>query len=175
MTRTDLIEPIADYAGPLGPFREPEEQEQQFRQWLSGARFDWLEPLLDLLFNPPPEASHIAVKNGWDVALVECLTHVGKLNPQRFLERVEPHLMREEARLFLIWVIGWIGHREGVRVLIPLAETGILSDEELCFLAGAFGEIGGQEAREILLHMQATVSAQKKDVHREINNALKGC
>jgi hypothetical protein len=175
MTRTELVEPIADYAGPLGPFRTPEEREQQFRQWLSGARFDWLEPLLDLLLNPPVEASHSFGKDGWHVALVECLAHVGKLDPQRFHARVAPLLVREEIRLPVICALEEIGGQESAKVLRVLYDTGTLSDEEISYLAGALGEIGGQEARETLLRMHMAIPVQKQNIHREMDNALKGC
>jgi hypothetical protein len=174
MKREEMIELIADYAGPLGPFREIQEQEDLRNARLAAASFDDVDLLLDILRHPPAIATHPAVQTFWDYAVEETLALLGQRAPQQMLEKIGPLLQLAPTRATAIAVIGSLRQAEGLSLLAPMVDEAGLTTTELVALACAFGEIGDPRARQMLEHMQASPASGVPAVREEIRSALGG-
>ncbi len=170
MTREELIEVLADFAGPLGPFRSPDDQEKTFRESLAEATSDDLGLLLDLLSHPPPVAASRA--DAWDYTLEEALLAVGKLEPTRAAARMEAMLRSPAGRATVIAALGGLGEASSVHALGDLVAEEELGDNELVTLACALGELGGPAATAILETMRSRFSS-RPNVISEVAIALR--
>jgi hypothetical protein len=173
MTRSQLIRKLADFAGPLGPFETLEARAELRNQWLITADETLLDTLLDILVHPPDlKEFRPATGEDIDVELTEIFVLLGRHNPLELLRRVGPLLKNKKARSTIIEVIGAMKQQEGITWIKPLLDEKSLNEDELVRLAGAFGEIGGPEARLLLKQMRSSTSPKLTDVMEEIDIAL---
>src|SRR5579864_3973065 len=105
MTRDQLIEQIANTAGPLGLFRTLEEFQPEEEHRLASASPEWVDVLLDILLDPPEIASQFPLNENWNYELGDLLVLCGSLDPLAFFRKVGPLLRNDLARQTLIWVI----------------------------------------------------------------------
>ena len=176
MNRAQLIELLADLAGPLGPFLEVHEREQARSAWLAELDAKMLEMLLDILIHPPdPIEYRPATWDQFEMELADAVSAAGKQNPHQLLESIGPLLdlaTPREVRPTIISLIGALGLREGVQWLKPIVENQQLTVDENLRLACSLGEIGGADARALLERMKQSPNAANDEVRREIEIAL---
>lgn len=176
MNRAQLIESLADLAGPLGPFLEVHEREQARSAWLAKVDANILEILIDILVHPPdPKDYKPATWDQFEMELADAISAAGKQNPHQLLESIGPLLdlaTPKEVRPMIISLIGALGLQEGLRWLKPIVENQLLTVDENIRLACSLGEIGGADARALLERMKQSPKAGNNDVGREIEIAL---
>lgn len=175
MTRTEALQAITEFAGPLGPFQEPDERDRREEAWAAGAEADAVEQILDLVIHPPPasELRGIAPED-FEYELSRVLTMIGSRAPSTFLARVSTLLDDTNARRTIIEVIGSLGLEEGLSWLGPLTEDRGLAQEDAIRLACALGEIGGATASTWLDRLQAATPVDRTRVLEEIEVAKEG-
>jgi hypothetical protein len=172
MTRTEALHAILDFAGPLGPFQEPDEQEQREEAWAASADADAVGQILDLIIHPPSERELRRVApEAFEFEVSRVLTMIGARAPSSFLAVVGPLLNDMHARRTIIEVIGSLELEEGLSWLRPLVEDRGLAEEEAIRLACALGEIGGAAATALLDQLEAATPAERTPVLDEISIA----
>ena len=168
MTRNELIAIVADYAGPVTPFRTDKDQTRSFEEALAHTTEEDLTALLGLLEHPPPDAAH----DGWHYALERALVLVGTRhrNPAvaalMALVRCDPPIHRETT----IAALGELGDPEHVPALAAVVDDD-LTEDELVALACALGDLGGPDARAHLQHLKHAY-AHLEAVTREVDISL---
>jgi hypothetical protein len=172
MTRTEALHAILDFAGPLGPFLEPDEQDQREEAWAASADADAVGQILDLIIHPP-SASELrrVAPEAFEFEVSRVLTMIGARAPSSFLARVGPLLNDTHARPTIIEVIGSLRLEEGLFWLRPLALERGLAEEDALRLACSLGEIGGAAAPALLDQLEAATSAERTLVLEEIDIA----
>lgn len=134
----DLIELLANFAGPLGPSGTVDVEDAAFRAGLDRMTAEDLDRLVSLLTDPPVEAVHPAVRDSWEYALMEALSQLGRRFPARALSVLRPVLTNEgPARRAAITVVGAVGGPGGVALLDELAMCSELDAETREVLAEA--------------------------------------
>jgi hypothetical protein len=171
-TRRELIQVLADFAGPLGPFRALEEMEERRSAWLDGLRASDLPALLDLLRSPPAPAEYSpATADDFELELTDAVTAAAAGDPEPSLALMTPLIQDDRARGAVIDVIGGLQLARGLELLAPLVIDARLTSDERVRLACALGDIGGDDARALLRALQ-TRSDGESDVLAEIDIAL---
>lgn len=168
MTRSELIAVVADYAGPVTPFRTDEDQTRSFEEALAHATEEDLRALLGLLERPPPAAA----QDGWHDALEQALVLVGAQHRDAATTALTALLHRDPPvhRETAIAALGELGGPEQVSALAAVSEDG-LSHAELVALACALGDLGGPHARARLQRMMRSF-AHLEAVKAEIDISL---
>jgi hypothetical protein len=171
MTRTETLNAILDFAGPLGPFQEPDDLDRREEAWAASADAPTLEQVLDLVVHPPSRGElGTMAPEVFEFELSRILTMIGSRSPSSFLARVSPLLADTRARPTIIEVIGSLGVEEGLSCLGPLIEDEErgLAPEDATRLACALGEIGGARSLTLLDRLEATTPAERRRVLDEI-------
>jgi len=151
MRRDDLIAMLAEFVGPVGPLGSVDDHFQQRDDRIAGADFDDVDLLVDLLLHPPKLAPVYTEEGKWDSAVVDSLITWGRRDPARTLPKIGPLLSNKALSPAVIRIIGGLRHPDGLRWLIPLVDSAAgLTEEERIALAGALGEIGGDDARKLV-------------------------
>jgi len=172
MTREQLIERIADAAGPLGPFLTLEEFHQEEERWLSEASLEWVGVLIEILMNPPEIAAQFPWNENWNYALGEILVRCGQLDVPTFLREVEPFFHDHRARQTLIWVVGDLHRPEALDWLEAILTIDRLTPQEYDELVYACEVVGGPSACRVLRRMRKSVPGEMTSLLRDIESAL---
>jgi hypothetical protein len=170
LTRDELIAIVADFAGPVGPLREPEDQERAFYARLAAATAEDLETLAGLI-GSPGEVPGPDGDESWAHALEEALVTVGARHVALAMDRVTTRLVPGAAgRGIAIAVIGRLRAPASLAALRDLVDDASLTDPEIEELAGAVQQVGGPEAVAVLRTMQERFG--DRPARREIDMCL---
>jgi hypothetical protein len=164
---------LADFAGPLGPFESPEEQDARKQQWMDTVEMSAVEQLLAVVQRSrrPPELERLD-ENDVEFELTELLVGVGRRDDDATLARVAPLLDVAQARPVLIDVIGGLRSQAGLPLLERVMREPVLSEDETVRLACALGEVSGEGARELLIVLRGRFTDPPAAVAQEIDIAL---
>lgn len=175
LTKQRAIEALVDFAGPLGPLQSFEARLKRRSEWVTEQGQALTAALLEIATEPLDGESFGSLPlEDLEVELRQLLVLSGRTAPETLLEALGAHLENKQARPVLIEAIGELGMRKGIAWLRPLVDETLTEDERVR-LAGALGEIGGPEARELLLRMRRANPEEMMAAHEEIERALKAC
>lgn len=178
MNRDDVIDTLAELAGPLGPFTAHDERLQRQDHWVEAGGVELFEALVDLIASPPPLARlRNASVDDWSSLLVEIAGTLGKRHRDVAMGRLLPLLDDERARPAVIDVLGGVGDSRAVADLERLVRDRRLGSDELVRLAGALGEIGGDAACRLLQQLRDAATPGQGELLQEVDIALQmaGC
>jgi HEAT repeat protein len=159
---------------PLGPEGDPAQREEEEAAWTTRAAGDStiLAALLDLTRNPATENERGRISaEAFQEQLAHVLSLAGAFAPAAVIDRVGALTEDLRARATAIEVLGTIGDPAGLRWLVPLVDSGDLSEDEASWLASSLCDIGTSEARLLLDRLAARTSPEHAGVHREIQIA----
>lgn len=167
-TREELVDRLADCAGPLGPFRTPEQRQSDCDAWHARLLVEDLPALLDIAAVPPPESAYRpATWDEFELELIDAMAACGKRSPGQALDAVGAFLANPRARPTAITVIGVLGLAESLPLLATLIPHSLTVDE-LVRLACALGDIGTDPARGLLEQLVSLPGADNADVQSEM-------
>lgn len=173
MNRKDIIDTLLDFAGPLGPFRSFEDEENARKLWHNSLDLSSIDILTDIILNPPEEKELAPVTTVFfESEIIEALTSVGRKNKTDFLKEAENLIHLEKARPIVIDVIGSLRSEKGIELLEQILQKQILSDDEVIRLASSFSEIGGVKSQKVLKQMKLFYSDRSQKVLNELESAL---
>jgi len=171
--RDEIIDTLDALAGPLGPQTSLDERLARQDRWVDDGGVDLLEALLGVVASPPSEEQlRYASVDDWNTLLVEVAGALGKRYPEVALQRLLPLLDDDHARVAAVDILGSIGDGRAVPRLGQLMQGRRLSEDDLVRLAGALGEIGGDEACRLLAQLREAVTPAQQDLRREIDIAV---
>src|SRR4051812_8106148 len=171
--RTEIIEMLDVLAGPLGPQTSLDERLERQDRWVDEGGVDLLEALLGLVASPPSEEPlQNASLDDWNTLLVEVAGALGKRYPEVALQRLLPLLDDDHARAAAVDILGSVGDARAVPRLGQLMQGRRLGEDDLVRLAGALGEIGGDEACRLLAQLRQAVTPAQQELRREIDIAV---
>jgi hypothetical protein len=173
--RDEVIEALALFAGPLGPFTTFEERLERQDRWVDQAGPQLLAVLADIIGSPPRPLP--AVPDDWEVLVVEVAGKVGAAYPDQALVQFLPLLELAEARGIAVDALGGVADARAVPALGELLSRPDLSNDDRVRIAGALGDIGGVEACRLLKEMKAVTPFAERDLHHDIDVSLRsaGC
>lgn len=171
--RNQIIETLDTLAGPLGPQTSLDERLERQDRWVDEGGVDLLEALLGVVASPPSEEQlQYASLDDWSTLLVEVAGVLGKRYPEVALQRLLPLLDDDHARPAAVDILGSVGDARAVPRLGQLMQDHRLGEDDLVRLAGALGEIGGDEACHLLAQLRRSVTPAQRDLRREIDIAV---
>jgi HEAT repeat protein len=171
--RNEIIETLDALAGPLGPQTSLDERLERQDRWVDEGSVDLFEALLGVVASPPSEEQlQYASLDDWNTLLVEVAGALGKRYPELALQRLLPLLDDDHARSAAIDILGSVGEARAVPHLGQLILGRRLDEDDLVRLAGALGEIGGNEACRLLAELRQAVTPAQQDLRREIDIAV---
>ncbi|MDS0526545.1 hypothetical protein NNC19_12710 [Clostridium sp. SHJSY1] len=176
MKRTEMINKIKDWAGPIGPFVTIDTFEDFVN--LNNERYSTIEEssidvLFDILLNPPKDEDIKPIPfDEFTGELVDAITFVGKKDTKKFLLKLKEMLHFSKSRALIIDVIGGLEDIDGIELLKPLLLEENLSDDEIIALVDALSQIGGVESKEILENLKIKYE-NSREVLEEIDICLK--
>ncbi|WP_010245754.1 HEAT repeat domain-containing protein [Acetivibrio cellulolyticus] len=174
MKRDEYIRILSELAGPLGPFGTIEYSDKKTNDWYDTFDTDSIDVLIDLLLNPPSKKElGYEIPEYFDVELDDALVSIGKKFFAIFLEKIKVLIELKHLRVTIIYILGGIGHQEGLGVLSGFIEnSNDLTDDEIFGLIDSLGRIGGIKAEEKLEQMKIMYSDQN-DILKQIEIWLK--
>lgn len=173
ISRTEIIKTLDALAGPLGPQTSLDERLERQDRWVEEGGVELLEALLAVVASPPSEEQlEYASLDDWNTLLVEVAGALGKRNPEVALQRLLLLLDDEQARPTAIDILGSVGDTRALPRLAELLQSRRLGDDDLVRLAGALGEIGGDEACRLLAQLRQAVTPAQQELRREIDIAV---
>ena len=132
-----------------------------------------LEALFEVVASPlSDEQLQYASLDDCNTLLVEVTGALGKRYPEVALQRLLPLLDDDHARAASIDILGSVGDARAVPRLGQLMQDRRLGEDDLVRLAGALGEIGGDEACHLLAQLRRSVTPAQRDLRREIDIAV---
>jgi HEAT repeat protein len=171
--RNEIIETLDTLAGPLGPQTSLDERLERQDRWVNEGGVDLLEALLGVVALPPSEEQlQYASLDDWNTLLVEVAGALGKRCPEVALQRLLPLLDDDQARAAAIDILGSVGEERAVPRLGQLMQGHRLGEDDLVRLAGALGEIGGDEACRLLAQLRQAVTPAQQQLRHEIDIAV---
>jgi HEAT repeat protein len=171
--RDEIIQTLDALAAPLGPQTNHDERLARQDSWVDEGGVELLEALLSVVASPPPEEQlQYASIDDWNTLLVEVTGALGKRYPEVALQRLLPLIDHDDARPAAIDILGSVGDARAVPRLGQLMQGRGLSEDDLVRLAGALGEIGGDEACRLLAQLRQSVTPTQRDLRREIEIAV---
>jgi HEAT repeat protein len=176
--RDEIIQTLDALAAPLGPVTSLDERMERQDRWVNEGGVELLEALLGVVASPPPEEQlEYASLDDWNTLLVEVAGALGKRHPDVTLQRLLPLLDHDHARAAAIDILGSVGDARAVPRLGQLMQGGRLGEDDLVRLAGALGEIGGDEACRLLAQLRRAATPAQQALRREIDIAVQaaGC
>lgn len=171
LQRDALRDRVWEFAGPLGPFGDPEERDAQQNQWADSLPVDAIEPLLAVLVEPRPPR-HGPFTCHFPLVCGDILARVGRRAPERLLAATSQLLGPGPGREEILDLLGTFADPRGLELLAPFARAPQrLAWNEQIALADALGQIGGPVADALLVEMQALVTSptvlEEIDIGRE--------
>jgi hypothetical protein len=171
--RNEIIETLDTLAGPLGPQTSLDERLERQDRWVNEGGVDLLEALLGVVALPPSEEQlQYSSLDDWNTLLVEVTGALGKRYPDVALRRLLALLDDDHARAAAVDILGSIGDARAVPRLGQLMQGRRLGEDDLVHLAGALGEIGGDEACRLLAQLREAATPAQQDLQREIDIAV---
>jgi HEAT repeat protein len=171
--RDEIIETLDALAAPLGPQTSHDERLARQDRWVDEGGVELLEALLGVVASPPPEEQlQYASLDDWNTLLVEVAGALGKRYPEVALQGLLPLLEDDHARGAAIDILGSAGDARAVPHLGQLMQGRRLGEDDLVRLAGALGEIGGDEACRLLAQLRQAVTPMQQELRREIDIAV---
>jgi HEAT repeat protein len=171
--RDQIIETLDALAAPLGPQTSLDERLERQDRWVDEGGVELLEALLGVVASPPPEEQiQYASLDDLNTLLIEVTGALGKRIPDVALQRLLPLLDDEHARAAVIDILGSVGDARAVGRLGQLMRGQRLGENDLVRVAGALGEIGGDEACRLLAQMRQAVTPMQQELRREIDIAV---
>jgi hypothetical protein len=172
ISRTQAIDAMAKFAGPLGPFVSPEQREHDRDLWHAQLTSTDLPQLLDIAVAPPPASAYApATWDQFELELIDSLAAAAKGNELRAQDAFAPLLANSQARPTLITVLGMLGAEESVAALDSLIPQHLTLDE-LIRMACALGDISAPAARGVLERLRSLPEAADLQLQSEIDIAL---
>ena len=171
--RDEIIQTLDALAAPLGPLTSLDERLERQDRWVDEGGVELLEALLGVVASPPPEEQlQYASLDDWNTLLVEVAGALGKRHPDVALQRLLPLLEDDRARGAAIDILGSVGDARAVSRLGQLMQGRRLHEDELVRLASALGEIGGDEACQLLAQLRHATTPAQQELRREIEIAV---
>jgi HEAT repeat protein len=173
ISRDEVTETLDALAAPLGPLTSHDERLERQDRWVDDGGVELLEALVALVASPPVEGQlqHVSLDD-WNTLFVEVAGTLGKRHPEPALQRLLPLLEGGHARAAAIDILGSVGDARAVPELGRLMRGYRLGEDELVHLAGALGEIGGDEACRLLAQLRQAVTPGQRELRREIDIAV---
>lgn len=173
ISRDEVIETLDVLAAPLGPLTSHDERLERQDQWVDDGGVELLEALVALVASPPVEdqLQHASLDD-WNTLLVEVAGTLGRRHPEVALQRLLPLLEDDHARVAAIDILGSVGDARAVTEFGRLMRARRFGEDDLVHLAGALGEIGGDEACRLLAQLQQAVTPGQRELRQEIDIAL---
>lgn len=134
---SELIAGIADFAGPLGPFREAVDLLPRMDAWVEGLGDSGVARLVALLADPPGDLGGASTVDFFDT-LGELLCLAVRRRPDGAVERLTPLLTLPGARLYAVDALGCTGDPSAVPALRSLVPR---DGEEREHIADALAEL----------------------------------
>lgn len=178
MRQEELVNRLRESAGPLAPSETQQDRESRQETWRAGLSLELVETFMALVRCPPAEEEIFPVApRDFEFELIESLIAIGKQDPAPFLEQVGPLLVDVSLRATLIEVLGGLGTERSIQWLAPLIQVKALElkEQESIRLACALGELGGPDARKLLEQMRASTIADRSELSKEIDIAMRAC
>lgn len=165
--RKELINLLAELAGPLGPFvlEDAPKDDALFFDWLerrSQEQFERIqdeavEAFIDVVTHPPTVAEYVPPSRNedfWSLELLDFASLYGRTpHAARILQGLDSALRSPGTRLLAIQVLGRLGGPAALARLRELASSELPKDE-LLWLVEAVAESGSVEARELLMSLR---------------------
>jgi len=173
ISRNEVIETRDALAAPLGPLTSHDERLERQDRWVEEGGVELLEALIALVSSPPvdDQLQHASLDE-WSMLLVEVAGTLGKRHPEVALQRLLPLLEDDHARAAAIDILGSVGDARAVPELGRLMRGRRFSEDDLVHLAGALGEIGGEEACRLLAQLRQAVTPGQRELRQEIDIAV---
>jgi HEAT repeat protein len=173
ISRDAVIKTLDLLAGPLGPLTSQDERLERQDRWIDHGGVELFEALVGLVVSPPMEAQlQYANLDDWSTLLVEVAGTLGKRHAEVALSLLLPLLEDSHARAAVIDILGGVGDVRAVPEFGRLMLGGRLGEDELVHLAGALGEIGGDEACRQLAQLRQAATPGQSELQREIEIAV---
>lgn len=171
--RTEILKTLDALAGPLGPQTSLDERLERQDRWVDEGGIELLEALLAVVASPPSEEQlEYASIDDWTTLLVEVTGALGKRHPEAALQRLLPLLDDDHARPTAIDILGSVGDARALPRLGQLMQSRGLDEGDLVRLAGALGEIGGDEACRLLAQLRQAATPAQQELRHEIDIAV---
>jgi hypothetical protein len=172
ISQDEVIKTLDLLAGSLGPLMSQAERLERQDRWVDNGGVELFEALVGLVASPPMDAQlQHANLDDWSTLLVEVAGTLGKRHPEVALSRLLPLLEDDQARAAAIDILGGVGDVRAVPALGRLMVGGRLGEDELVHLAGALGEIGGDEACRQLAQLRQALTPGQSALQQEIEIA----
>lgn len=174
MTREKVFEMIMNFNGPIGPLGNSlDETERQQNLWIKTYGEEIIDPLVDLITNPPDEAqfnhpAHIELFNVGTWEIVQKLATEGWAD--NILSKLQPALQNPTTQQNAIVIIGQLGSAKGLSVLKSLTSSDH-NEVTWSYLIGAIAEIGEKQGLDILGEIESKVSQKYPTLVQDIRNA----
>jgi hypothetical protein len=178
MNRDALLAKLAELAGPLGPLVSVSERRDAQDRWADEGGLALLDTLTDLLLERPlAEVVPAADVDDVEILVVEILARISGRDPDRARSQLQRLLRVPSARGVAIDVLGASGGMPAVGLLASLRRETTLDAATQLRLAGALGEIGGDEACAELRALASTAATDDTELLQEIKIAQQraGC
>jgi HEAT repeat protein len=173
ISRAEVIKTIDELAAPLGPQTSFDERLARQDRWVDDGGTELLDALLGVVASPPREEQvRYSSYDDWNTLLVEVTGTLGKKYSELALQRLLPLLDDADVRATVIDILGSVGESRAVPRLGQLMQSHRLGEDDLVHLAGALGEIGGEEACRLLAQLRQTATPAQRDLQREIDVAV---
>ncbi|HEY0478365.1 MAG TPA: HEAT repeat domain-containing protein [Kofleriaceae bacterium] len=171
--RAEIIKTLDALAGPVGPQTGFDERLERQDRWVDEGGVELLEALLGVVASPPSEEQlQYASLDDWNTLLVEVAGVLGKRYPEVALQRLLPLLDDDHTRAAAVDMLGSVGDARAVPRFGQLMQGRGLDEADLVRLAGALGEIGGDDACRLLAQLWQAVTPTQQELRREIDIAV---
>lgn len=171
MTRSELIESVLTFIGPLGPMGDVDARDEARDRWARETGAKNVDALLDLLANPPSAGDHESAGE-FEYVLSQILTHIGAADRDAFVRRASPLLGNANARAAIVEILGGVGGHDALTALAPLVDANNLTEDEAVRLACALGEIAGSGGEELLERLRVHTAPENTRILDEIGIAF---
>lgn len=174
MKRVEYIKILSELAGPLGPFGTIEYRDKKTSDWYDTFDTNSIDILIDLLINPPSDKElGYEIPEYFDVELDDALIAIGKKFFTVFFEKIKVLAESKHLRVTIIYILGEIGHQEGLDVLSSFVEnSNDLTFDEIIGLIDSLGRIGGIKA-EVKLEQMKIMYSNQNSILKQIEIWLK--
>jgi HEAT repeat protein len=169
--RDEVIAALASFAVPLGPLTAFDERLDVLDRWVAQFGPDLLAVLASIIDAPPEPLP--APPGDWEVLVVAIASQSGSAHRDEALQHVVPLLDRPDARAIAVDILGAVGDRRAVPSMGHLLARHDLTEDERVRVAGALGDIGGEEACRLLREMRAATPATDRELQHEIDTAIR--
>ncbi|MBD2504731.1 HEAT repeat domain-containing protein [Anabaena azotica] len=154
-----IVASLIKYVSPLSPFISIEEFEKQRQQWYLQIDADDVDILLNLLVEGPSQTK-FDIQDIEEVGIIasEAISAFAHKTGINLLPKILSRLNEFTKLLHIIQLLGRLGNKDALPILVLLYKTKKLSCAETIYLFWSIGQTRSPEAVEVLREMKESLS-----------------